>query len=82
MRLTNFSEIRTIGEDEIFRGSKSKYVRIFGGIFVSLCFLAMRYIAYVSFLFSSSEGIPYTWISYLIHWSSVKTYFLLLLLFF
>lgn len=60
----NFSEIRIIGEDEILRGSKSRYTWIFGGIFVFLCFLAMRYSTYISFLFSSSEGIPYTLISY------------------
>lgn len=62
----NFSEIRIIGEDEIFKSPKSKYIWIFSGIFVFLCFLAMRYSIYVSFLFSSSGGIPYTWISYLI----------------
>jgi ABC-type transport system involved in multi-copper enzyme maturation permease subunit len=62
----NFSEIRIIGEDEIFKSSKSKYVWIFGGIFVFLCFLALRYSTYVSFLFSRSGSIPYTWISYLI----------------
>jgi ABC-2 type transport system permease protein len=62
----NFSEIRIIGEDEILKGSKSKYVWVFGGILVFLCFVAMRYSTALPFLFSSSQGIPYTWISYLI----------------
>lgn len=62
----NFSEIRIIGEDEIFKSPKSKYIWIFSGIFIFLCFLAMRYSTYVSFLFSGSGGIPYAWISYLI----------------
>lgn len=60
----NFSEIRIIGEDEILRGSKSRYTWIFGGIFVFLCFLAMHYSTYISFLFPISEGIPYTLILY------------------
>ncbi|MDD2341032.1 MAG: ABC transporter permease [Methanosarcina sp.] len=63
----NFSEIHIIGEDETFRGSKSKYVWLFGGIFIFLCFLAMHYsTSYISFLFSNSGGIPYTLISYLV----------------
>lgn len=62
----NFSEIQIIGEDEILKGSKSKYVWIFGGILVFLCFVAMRCSSSLPFLFSSSQGIPYPWISYLI----------------
>ncbi len=66
LKFMNFSEIQIIGEDEILKGSKSKYVWIFGGILVFLCFVAMRYSTALPFLFSSSQGIPYTWISYLI----------------
>lgn len=62
----NFSEIQIIGEDETFKGSKSKYVWLFGGIFVFLCFLAMHYSTYISFLFPISEGIPYSLISYIV----------------
>lgn len=62
----NFSEIQIIGEDEIFRGSKSRYVWLFGGILIFLCFLAMHYSTYISFLFPNSEGIPYSLISYLV----------------
>ncbi|AKB41110.1 hypothetical protein DU80_06435 [Methanosarcina mazei] len=62
----NFSEIRIIGEDEILRGSKSKYVCFFGGIFIFFCFLAMRFSTYISFLFSNSGGIPYILISYIV----------------
>jgi len=62
----NFSEIQIIEEDEIFKGSKSKYVWLFGGIFVFLCFLAMHYSTYISFLFPISEGIPYSLISYIV----------------
>lgn len=63
----NFSEIQIIGEDEIFRGSKSRYVWLFGGIFIFLCFLALHYsTGYLSFFFSNSSDIPYTSISYLV----------------
>ncbi|AKB81822.1 hypothetical protein MSBR3_1244 [Methanosarcina barkeri 3] len=62
----NFSEIQIIGEDETFKGSKSKYVWLFGGIFVFLCFLAMHYSTYISFLFPISKGIPYSLISYMV----------------
>jgi|GEM_PF-969310 len=63
----NFSEIQIIGEDEIFRGSKSRYVWLFGGIFIFLCFLALHYsTSYLSFFCSNSGGIPYTLISYLV----------------
>jgi ABC-type transport system involved in multi-copper enzyme maturation permease subunit len=61
-----FSEIQIIGEDETFKGSKSKYVWLFGGIFVFLCFLAMHYSTYISFLFPISQGIPYSLISYIV----------------
>ncbi|AKB77000.1 hypothetical protein MSHOH_0517 [Methanosarcina horonobensis HB-1 = JCM 15518] len=61
----NFSEIRIIGEDEIFRGSKSRYVWLFGGIFIFLCFLIMHYsTSYLFLFFSNYGGIPYTLISY------------------
>ncbi len=30
----NFSEILIIMEDEIFRGSKSRYIWFFGGVFI------------------------------------------------
>jgi len=62
----NFYEVRVIGEDETFRSSKSRYVWLFGGIFIFLCFLALHYSTYISFLFSNSEGVPYTLISYLV----------------
>lgn len=62
----NFSEIRIIEEDEMFRGSKSRYVWFFSGIFIFLCFLAMHYSIYISFLFPNSKGIPYSLISYLV----------------
>lgn len=61
----SFSEILVIMEDEIFRGSKSKYIWFFGGVFIFLCFLAMHYSTYVSFLFPNLDGIPYYLISYL-----------------
>ncbi|AKB49597.1 hypothetical protein MSBRW_0344 [Methanosarcina barkeri str. Wiesmoor] len=62
----NFYEVQVIGEDETFRGSKSRYVWLFGGIFIFLCFLALHYGTSISFLFSNSEGVPYTSISYLV----------------
>jgi ABC-2 type transport system permease protein len=61
----NFSEVQVIGGDETFRGSKSRYVWLFGGIFIFLCFLAMHYsTSYLFLFFSNSGGIPYTLISY------------------
>ncbi|AAM07385.1 TPA: ABC transporter permease [Methanosarcina acetivorans] len=61
----NFSEIRIIGEDETLRGSKSRYVWLFGGVFIFLCFLVMHYSTSYLFLFFSNSGdIPYTLISY------------------
>ncbi|AKB23860.1 hypothetical protein MSMTP_0391 [Methanosarcina sp. MTP4] len=66
MRIMNFSEIRIIWEDEILRGSKSRYVWLFGGIFTFLCFLAMHYSTYISFLFPNSGRVPYTLVSYLV----------------
>jgi ABC-2 type transport system permease protein len=62
----NLSEIQIIEEDEMFRGSKSRYVWFFGGIFILLCFLVMHYSIYVPFLFQNFRGIPYTLISYLV----------------
>lgn len=62
----NFYEVQVIGEDETLRGSKSRYVWLFGGIFIFLCFLELHYSTYISFLFSNSEGVPYTLISYLV----------------
>lgn len=62
----NFSEILVTMEDELFRGSKSRYVWFFGGVFVFLCFLAMHYGTYMSLLFPNFEGIPYSLISYLV----------------
>jgi ABC-2 type transport system permease protein len=62
----SFSEIRIIIEDETLRGSKSRYVWFFGVIFIFLCFLAMHYSIYISFLFPNFKGIPYSFISYLV----------------
>ena len=62
----NFSEIQIIEEDEMFKGSKSRYVWFFGGIFIFLSFLAMHYSIYVSFLFQNFRSIPYSLISYLV----------------
>lgn len=60
-----FSEIQIIGTDETFKGSKSRYVWLFGGIFIFLSFLVLHYsTSYLSLFFSNSGGIPYTLISY------------------
>lgn len=60
----NFSEIQTIVEDELLRGSKSRYVWIFGGILILLCLLVMHYSAGLVSLFSKSSTVPYSLISY------------------
>ncbi|AKB36906.1 hypothetical protein MSSAC_2316 [Methanosarcina siciliae C2J] len=63
----NFSEIRIIGEDETFRGSKSRYVWLFGGVFIFLCFLVMHCSnSYLFLFFPNSRGIPYVLISYIV----------------
>ncbi|MPN45476.1 hypothetical protein SDC9_193043 [bioreactor metagenome] len=54
----NFSEVQIIGEDETLRGSKSRYVWLFGGIFIFLCFLAMHYSTVYLSIYSFSFQIP------------------------
>ncbi|ABE52935.1 ABC transporter permease [Methanococcoides burtonii] len=49
----DFSKTRIVGEDEILRGSKNKYL-FFGGTFIFLCFLAIHYSASILSLFPNS----------------------------
>ncbi|MDD2439646.1 MAG: ABC transporter permease [Methanosarcinaceae archaeon] len=66
----NFLEIRTILEDELFQSSKSRYSWFFGGIFIFLSLIAIKYGTKIytlySFFFLKFEGVPYSLISYLL----------------
>lgn len=63
----NLSEMWIIGEDEILRGSKSKYLLTIAGIFIFLCLLVLHYSTSILSLFplKNNGNIPYYLISYL-----------------